>query len=707
MHGRWVQDCGRAAARACFLLPAAMALTSAAAVAQQPAPLAAANSFDAGYFTAFNPVTAEDMARRIPGFAIDDGEVRRGFAGTAGNVLINGERPSSKTPISEQLSRISARDVLRIDLFSGGAEGASASGQTLFIDVRLRPRDTSATNTFVAQASQLNPSGSINPLVVLTSAFKAGDATINLALQAQPARRGRIEYDKLLELPPGTLAEQGPEFLQGSYWEYKFSGRAGWKPTEADSINFNAQLTPSKDGRHTFSEVFGPTGALLRTEDSKVTGDDALAAELGGDWEHRFSPQSSLKLIGLASDKHTGSDERYSRRPVTGPSRDTLIERSSDSGEYVGRGVFTWKGPARHTVDFGGELAFNFLDSGLDITIVTPGGAVDGTPPVANTRVEEKRGEIYVSDAWQVSEQLKLESSLTVETSTITQSGDAEQEREFTFVKPRINATWDAGDGGQFRLLFERDVAQLDFTEFATAVSVFDNLVTLGNPDLEPERTWRAQAEWERRFGAKGALVLSVFHEEVEEVQDQIPITVAGPPLQRFDSPGNIGGGSRTGLRLDATAPLDAIGLPRAELRIKGTVQTTSVTDPTTQLERRFSDEPEWEYSVDFRQPLPGLKLLWGALYEDADETRTFRLAELRSLGWDDPHIDFFVETTAIQGFVIRFTVADVLLPNEVREIQSFAPDRATASDPFRIETRHARGGYGTRSYAIRVSGRF
>ena len=136
-------------------------------------------------------------------------------------------------------------------------------------------------------------------------------------------------------------------------------------------------------------------------------------------------------------------------------------------------------------------------------------------------------------------------------------------------------------------------------------------------------------------------------------------------------------------------------------------VQTTNVTDPTTGQARRFSDEPEWDYSIDFRQPLPDLKLLWGALYEDADETQTFRLAELRSLGWQDPHLDFFVETTAIQGLVTRFTVADVLLPYEVRERSSTRRIARIRPVFTSVETRLARGGYGTRSYAIRVSGRF
>ncbi len=687
---------------ACLLVSAVLIAATAPAFAQAADDRGApAQTYAQDFFTAFNPVTAEDMVRRIPGFTLDNGDDRRGFGGAAGNVLINGERPSSKTPLADQLARISARDVLRIDIYSGSSDRGDASGQTLLADVRMRPREAGATNTYVVQASQLDPSGSINPLIVLTSGFKAGDINFNVALQAQPSRRGRIEYDKRVQSPAGALVSQGPEFLQGHYWEYKLSGRASWKPGEADAFNVNAQLTPSRDGRHTFSRSYNPAGVLTQTDDSKVTGDDAWAAEVGADWERRLSNETSFKLIGLASGKHTGSNERYSTHFASGAFRNTLIERGADSGEYVGRGVFSWKPGNSHAVDFGGEFAFNYLDSALDVRVQTGAGTANATPPVANTRVEENRAEAFVSDTWQIARNFKLETTLTVETSTITQTGDATQERDFTYFKPRLGATWSVDDANQLRFLLERDVAQLDFTEFASAVSLFDGTVDLGNPNLEPERTWRTQIDWERRFGAKGVLLVSLFNDEVQAVQDQIPI--AG----LFDGPGNLGEGRRTGIRVDATAPMDAIGLKGGELRVKGLLQRTSVEDPVTGQSRRFSDEAEWSYSIDYRQPMPELKLVWGALYERADDVRLFRLREQRTTEWDDPNLDFYVETTAIPGMLVRFTVADIFLPHEVRERRFYTPDRSNPANLSSIETRSAAGGYGTRSYAIRISGRF
>ena len=663
-------------------------------------------SFSAEYFAGFYPVTAEDMVRRVPGFTISDGVDRRGFAGASGNVLINGERPSSKTPISEQLSRISSKEIERIDLYSGNAEGAAATGQTLFVDVRLKPRSSKATNTFVLQASLLDPSESINPLAVLTSSFRAGGVDWTMALQAQPARRGRIEYDERITDAVGALLETSDESLQGDYWEYKLSARGAFRPTARDAVSFNAQLTPSQDGRHTFSATLDPADQLLRIEDSLVKGDQVWANELGGDWEHRFSSTSAFKLIALASQSNNGSSERYRTFFVQGasPDRATLISRSSEGGEYIGRGVWTLQPNSAHKLELGGELAFNFLDSKLDVRVETLGMSLDRTPPIANTRVEEQRGEAFIADTWQISDDLRLETGITIETSTISQSGDAVQERDFTFAKPRLNAVWSASPADEIRLLLERDVAQHDFSEFATAINNFDGTTSLGNPNLEPERSWRIQAEWQRRFAGKGVFIATLFHDEVEAVQDQIPIFT---PTGNFDGPGNLGDGSRTGVRMSATLPLDTLGLAGGELRLNGTAQETEVTDPTTGQNRRFSDEADWTYSIDYQQPIPSLNLRFGALYEDADEVQLFRFSELRTTGFIDPHLDLFVETTALRPFIIRFTVSDVLRPADRRERRFFTPDRTDAANLSSIETRDAFGAYGTRSYAIRVSGRF
>ena len=97
---------------------AALVLSSAAAAqtgATKPAPAQANASrttiYEAAFFAQFAPRTALDIVRRVPGFTLDLGSAQdvRGFAGTAGNVVINGARYSSKAEaIDTTLSRIPA-----------------------------------------------------------------------------------------------------------------------------------------------------------------------------------------------------------------------------------------------------------------------------------------------------------------------------------------------------------------------------------------------------------------------------------------------------------------------------------------------------------------------------------------------------------------------------------------------------------------------
>ena len=81
------------------------------------------------------------MVRQLPGFTIDEGESNlRGFGATAGNVLISGQRPTTKTSLSDELGRIAARDVLRIELIhASAAADIDVRGYTELANVVLKP----------------------------------------------------------------------------------------------------------------------------------------------------------------------------------------------------------------------------------------------------------------------------------------------------------------------------------------------------------------------------------------------------------------------------------------------------------------------------------------------------------------------------------------------------------------------------------------
>jgi hypothetical protein len=103
------------------------------------APADGKRQFRADFFATYAPVTALDMVRRIPGFSIAGDEGRRGFGENAGNVLIDGDRPSTKSDdLFTILSRIPASEVDYIELTEQAGADAETQGQGQVVNVVRR-----------------------------------------------------------------------------------------------------------------------------------------------------------------------------------------------------------------------------------------------------------------------------------------------------------------------------------------------------------------------------------------------------------------------------------------------------------------------------------------------------------------------------------------------------------------------------------------
>ncbi|GIT23683.1 MAG: hypothetical protein CM1200mP40_33650 [Gammaproteobacteria bacterium] len=79
-----------------------------------------------------------------------------------------------------------------------------------------------------------------------------------------------------------------------------------------------------------------------------------------------------------------------------------------------------------------------------------------------------------------------IESTLIFEESTIKQTGDVRKERNFNFVRPKVDYRFDITPSLQFRATVEKDVAQLSFNDFTANIndSDDDQDAIAGNPDI-------------------------------------------------------------------------------------------------------------------------------------------------------------------------------------------------------------------------------
>ena len=179
------------------------------------------------------------------------------------------------------------------------------------------------------------------------------------------------------------------------------------------------------------------------------------------------------------------------------------------------------------------------------------------------------------------------------------------------FLKPRLAVTWAPSASTQVRLRGERQVGQLDFDDFVADANFADSSgVSSGNPDLNPEQAWVAEAAVEQRFWGAGSFSVTFRHSELSDVVDRGP--VFAPDGSAFDRPENIGDGTKDELIVQYSVPLSRLGLTGATLRGDLTKRWSSVTDPTTHRKREISDLRPVEWNATYTQDLPAWRVSYG-----------------------------------------------------------------------------------------------
>jgi hypothetical protein len=332
---------------------------------------------------------------------------------------------------------------------------------------------------------------------------------------------------------------------------------------------------------------------------------------------------------------------------------DETFDESTDTGEGIVRIDLTHERSPRLSFATSLEGAYNFLESETELV-------QDGEPvvlPGSDVRIEEKRIEAAFGATWKPADAWVLEAGMRVEQSSISQTGDSPLQRRYTYPKPRLTLRWDADEKDQLRLSLSREVGQLDFADFVASASLDTGMVSAGNAELEPDKTWRLVAAWERRLWTDATLTLSWTHDRIDDVVDRVLVVT---PDDVFDAPGNIGSGRRDTLALELSAPLDRFGFIGGHLRSSALWRRSRVTDPVTGESRPISEENPVEATIELNQDLPALRMNWGIEFEHIAERETkYRFDEVaresEDAGWT-----LFVERRIGERWRVRAEATDL-----------------------------------------------
>jgi hypothetical protein len=664
--------------------------------------------YEAGYFSRYQPRTALDMVRQVPGFILNDGDNSRGFGSAAGNVLINGRRHTAKqnTP-SEFLTRIAARQVQRIELIRSQLPGIDMLGHSSLVNVILQG-DMPAVVRWESSA-RYNNRGPLKPSadVSLTDRWSDIDLTAGVLVEAEA--NGEDGYRQYFD-GTGTLyaTSQVKQKSTGIQVEGSLSAST-W--VGATLVNLNGKV--SSDGRNPrqsadITPVADPASVRQEFIEDDLT---IKSIELGGDAVRNLHDELQAKAMVLYY--HEEIPKVSTRRLVNPAGVQTLLrtaDGTTDTTESIARLEFNWSGIENHTIQLNLEGDYNAVDGSLVQTDDTGGGLVVVDVPGANTKVDEVRWDILLRDNW-VMGNLELDYGLGAEFSTISQTGDSEQKQHFQYLKPHGIFTYAAGRGQKFRLRAQREIAQLDFSDFISTTVFDDNDVLLGNPDLHPDSTWILDIGYERRYGRTSAVKLTAFHHWIGDVLDLLPLTDTNAV------PGNIGNGQRWGLELENTIQLDWLKLTGAKLNLTARWQDSTVVDPVTGLDRRLSAQSgnsayrslttgnrniHYFLRADFRQDFEAARVAWGWTIADRDNRPLFKVDEYDLYG-ESAAVDAFIETTRWAGIKVRLQVQNLMDFTEWRDRTIYDGFRDIDPIGFR-ELRERRNG---RKITLALSGSF
>lgn len=627
------------------------------------------------FFADYNPQNARDMVDRVPGFSISGGGGGRGLAGGLGNVLIDGRRPSSKNGVGALLSRLPAESVARIELIRSPIPGLDMAGQDQVVNV-ITHRTGGWSGAWDARAIVFE-SGRVTPEGEVSATRSGPKTSLTLSLDLSAHANGN-EQARTRRTPDFTPFSVKTERTQERFNEFIASVAYAREFDAGHALRIDARGWVWGYGFNRSGAVRDTNGAPLAFE--AANGEtEASGGEATVDYDHALSGAWSLKLTALQRLTEETGDERYDDFDAAGlaAGRLTLIDADSE-GESIVRVETRKAEDEAHATTLAVEGAYNFLDGSLQLF---DGEALTPLPlPVSETRVEEHRVDASAQRVWRPDPAWTLEGALGVELSRIAQTGDAEKERSFTYFKPELSVSWTPNTRDQIRLSARRRVGQLAFGDFISSINVNDDTSNLGNPDLEPERTWRVRADWERRFAEEGSFSVIAFYEWVEGVEGLIPID------GRFDAPGNLGDGRRWRLQLDYSTPLDALGVSGGVLTGSAMVRETEVDDPVTGVARRFRNDEDWRASIDFRQDLPEAGFAWGFDYNVQGDEDFYRLDQFERVTPPRGDLDLFAETRRFAGLTARIG-ADLNLGQQERIRYVWATPR-DQGEPVEIETR-------------------
>lgn len=712
----------QARARALTSLTAAsvLLLTPLASTLAQQAPDDSTVIYEADYFERYNPVTAQDMLNRIPGLVSptgggygSGGGGGRGLGGGGGDqLLINGKRVAGKdNAASAQLSRISASQVRHFEIIRGTSAELDVRGSNQVVNVVLHEALASSTVSWETNADHYQD-GHVQPGGRLAWNYQGAALSAVSSLAAEPRHQHRIT-NEISVLGDHSPNDRIYETRTRDQTDYSLTTNLGYQINPASSARLNLLYRQNDDPTDVHREILDRTGPapLLTVERETIPGEQNNW-EIGGDYQYSRANGDRFKflfIVNRANDNNVR--ERYASVGGAEEEKELFVSSRTVEQERIFRTSWTTGVGESQDIEAGVERAWTGLDSSLRVGRAsddgTPspewGGLVPVDLAIADSTVEEVRYEPFLIHNWQISPRMSVESTLVYESSEITQSGDVYKQRDFGFLKPKVDWRFNVSEALQLRASAQKIVLQLSFNDFvASSDDRDDDAATLaGNSELSQEQVHLYDARFEYRLPSDAGVIDGRFywmkHYDVIERMDATPDEPNPTSVA-----GNIGDGPMYGFTLNGAVRMTPLNLPGFLITSQLQVKDSELTDPFLGIDRRFERYERGRFQLGFRHDMEAVPLSYGANWNNRFDGNMKRYDVDNLERYEgEPMVTAFAEMVAFDGIRFRLDVRNATSNLQCRERTRYA-GRITSGTITEIEDMCSTWG---RVVALKISG--
>ncbi len=648
------------------------ALLSAVAAASVTVPAVAQDdtrqTFEATYFERFAPQTAIDMVRRVPGFSIRSEGDDRGLGQGGVNVLINGERITSKdTDATDVLSGTPASTVVRIEIADAatlGVTGLTGQVANVILDRSTLGGNWEYEPQFRDGVTPRWTNGT------LAASGEKGDLSYTVGFDNRSRRGGEQGPEDVFD-GDGNLVERRQEKFTSRIEAPSLTTSLNYPISERTSLAFTGSAALFGVDRWEYSDVEDVSSRdTLRAEDE-------WNAEGSLELSHDVGP-GTLKVIAYDRFEHSPLTTREFNEEFGSSFVVSEFKQDINEGELIGRTEYAFAQENGVTWEVAAEVAFNFLDS--ESVFKARGTGDDFVSVSPDNRVEEIREQISLTRGFTLWDDLAVQASAAGEWSKITvinetsttvpanidgatlifDEGTGTQTRSFTRPKGFVTFAYPVSDRFDLRARFERSVGQLSFNDFISNVNFQEEREQAGNRNLVPEQSWDGEIELEAAISEEEKVIFRITGRLIEDLVDQVPFEEfdeMGNLLSVTDAVGNIDTATEWAVSLEGTLETDRWNLPGGRFDFSGLYRDTNVEDPVTGETRSFSRAPDWEYKIEFRHDIPATPYAYGMRISGIEDFVVFRFNEIARANIPQPESRVFVEHKDLRGMILRLSV--------------------------------------------------